>query len=624
MVFPKLPRPLFGVVLVCLAASLALADEADLCKRFSSFDFDRDGRAEIEGLRLLATAGSNTHPLVVTLVEQRLVDKLDDAEDLVPKLKRHAQDLANERLAAWVVAVKVAGSKNKQDGLSVLALRAFLQAVAKDNSQLAGVVLVGSFPEASLVRRHFRIQEKELELKKEKRGEQRYITVMTKAIARRADIVLADLDGPWDKLYHKRVMKLSSLTAIVAPRTVVKGIDGRGGRAKVTLSEGNWEITEEDFSDFFFLDDCRFVATPKGKGLEVELIAESNPECAESDKKMANPIARPELIVSRISARGVAVQPNPAIVDACDHRLLDSKGRPQALHFKNKRKVPKSSELWVEDQIFERKLLAEYFDRNHSFRTAGLPKNQFLPASIVSKDFGSKYAMLCAGLPKLWKANSGGKRDARKATLLDFVSWMEQPAVLRAIVAHSDPDSSGFAKVSGAALETSLGTSWWWSTEDTGQRRKVVLRPGFPKKTGKVTYGVVRSLYETQRPPTPTFYLHWGCNAISPKGWDKLGFDEAGYSRFNTAETLLFLGGGMALIGRSKVFNDGPKHYPRALGQGQRFGEPWKQSFYDDAQDAAVATAPTSPEKKDRGPRRKKAYFWSVLGDWTLRLVPGK
>jgi hypothetical protein len=72
----------------------------------------------------------------------------------------------------------------------------------------------------------------------------------------------------------------------------------------------------------------------------------------------------------------------------------------------------------------------------------------------------------------------------------------------------------------------------------------------------------------------------------------------------------------LALVGRAKVFYDEPRGFYEAVAQGHPFGEGWRRYFETEA-------AAKDVNEVGGGIGRKRAYFWSVLGDWTLRLVRG-
>jgi hypothetical protein len=106
--------------------------------------------------------------------------------------------------------------------------------------------------------------------------------------------------------------------------------------------------------------------------------------------------------------------------------------------------------------------------------------------------------------------------------------------------------------------------------------------------------------------------LHTGCHGISPPGAAKLAFDHPSYGRRGGGESLLFYGRGLAMVGRAKVFYDEPRGFAQELAAGRTMGHAWAHYF------DAEARVSWSQAGEDIG--RKRAYFWSILGDWTLRL----
>ena len=103
--------------------------------------------------------------------------------------------------------------------------------------------------------------------------------------------------------------------------------------------------------------------------------------------------------------------------------------------------------------------------------------------------------------------------------------------------------------------------------------------------------------------------------AISPPGAERLAYDHPAYGVRQGAEALLFFGNGLALVGRSKVFYDEPRGFTDALREGATFGAAWARYF-----DVESRAGSWGEVGGDIG--RKRAYFWSVLGDWSLKLHP--
>jgi len=78
--------------------------------------------------------------------------------------------------------------------------------------------------------------------------------------------------------------------------------------------------------------------------------------------------------------------------------------------------------------------------------------------------------------------------------------------------------------------------------------------------------------------------VHTGCEALSPPGARSVGYAE-------------------------------PRDFSAALAEGATFGDAWRRYF-------EVESRATSWSHVGGDIGRKRAYFWSVLGDWTLRLRP--
>ena len=66
------------------------------------------------------------------------------------------------------------------------------------------------------------------------------------------------------------------------------------------------------------------------------------------------------------------------------------------------------------------------------------------------------------------------------------------------------------------------------------------------------------------------------------------------------------------MMGRAKVFYDSPRGFGAALAEGGTVGHAWARYFDEETRSTWARAG------DDIG--RKRSYFWSVLGDWTLRL----
>lgn len=602
------------VALCALLASPAHAAPADsleiLCAKFSNFDRNGDGQLEIQSLQHIATVGDRGER-VVMLVERRLLAPTSRAQDLDPVVKRWADDLQYEGYRASVVAVELAPSDLHQDGQYLLAIREFLRAVNKDKS-LAGVVLVGRFPDSSIVRTcnwrrraNVTLRKGQPDAKTYKGG--RYLHRSPELVAPRADIVLADLDGNWEDIYVQPPTELESVKAVFAEGKVPE----KGGPC-IDL-----QVSTATFTDFFHVSDGA-VRVVEARGTERRPVPArviirdqvGNYECSRADGRLPNGLAQPDIFVSRIDARGVALSPREDITGVDGAKLLDAEGKPQVVKFASKKEVPRWDRVWQHDEALERRLLAEYFDRNHTYRT-GQTSVSWRPASIACE--------LPSGFRSMSRAATNWERGDRrvadlrgKPTLVDFVEWIKYPAILRTVRAHSHPSFSQFGKVDAAQLDAMLdGPAWSWTQK--GDR----LEPSLAAACGRgaLNWFLLRSLWEHgQMASEPTFYHHTGCNAISPPGVSKHAYDHPEYGLRQGAESLLMYGNGLALIGRSKVYYDEPRGFAEALREGHTYGKAWSEYFRIEA---------TTRGEQAPGPSvdRKRAYFWSVLGDWTLRLA---
>lgn len=581
-----------------------------ICQGFAGYDQDADGKAEITAMRAVHRAGRGARRLLM-LVEQRLLDTPADADPLRPALEQWCHDLAAEGSEAMVVAVQLAPSGLHQDGRYLLAIREFLRAVHRERP-LEGVVLTGHFPDAFLVRSVNWRKSGELVLhngtpRERKWKAVRYIRRVPEVVAQKADIVLADLDGAWEKIYVQPRTKLPSVTVVPGA-----GFGEDGGVAyDVAVSTRSRE-------DFFHLNDGALAAEEQdGRWLVSLDPAAANTECGPADAARPNPMALPDLLVSRIDARNAAQRPRPDIVGTDGSRLLDARGRPQSVHFGEAAKVPAVASIWEHDPVLELRLLREYFERNHAYRTgsAGLA---WRPASIAC-ELGSGYRMMLKAADDWEPGDEKAANVSGTPTLLDFMEWMKYPAILRTVRAHSFPKASKFRKSDTNGLEAALvSPPWAWVA------RGDALVPSLKSASGggMLDWHLLRSIYESKRQAQqPAFYHHTGCDIISPDGAGTLPYDDPHYGAMQAAESLMFFGQGLALVGRAKVFYDEPAGFTAALSEGKTIGAAWARYFDHDS-----AAADYSSVGGDIG--RKKAYFWSVLGDFTLRLQrpagPGK
>ncbi len=607
-----------------------------LCQQFSEFDFNGDGLNEIQRMEALyAETPAEAAGRVLVLVESRLLQPLtanpngfDD--DLCPQLNQLIADLAAEGWLADLVEVELPHHDQHQDGLHVLALREFFRAVNAwtDAAEgvdhqippLRGAILIGRFPDAYLVRTCNWRKKGKITLHNKTPDKQTfdnipYLRRVPECVAKRADIVLGDLDGNWEKLYVQPRVRLASTIAVYPD-----GIPANGGVTSAL------EQSSVSFEDFFHISDGRLEVAKVEKSDQwmVTLFdRQADLECSPTDLQQPNRIARPEIWISRIDARGSAYSPSETVKDIHGKSLLDENGQPQALEFENEKEVPGwNSKVWSEDPVLERRLIREYLNRNHQYRTAAAPI-AFHPASIAH-DLGSGYSAIQSA-SSAWSPQSERSKGAQmladvkgKPDLLRFVQWMNEPAVLRTVRAHSDPWGSVFEKTDTAKLDEMVVSAELTSPMNwTRHGNKLVPSLQSACAKGKLDFYLLRSLWQSGTlPPHPSIYLHTGCDITTPPGAHNQPFHNSAYARRAGGAALMFFGRGLALIGRAKVFYDEPKGFSSTLAAGGSLGDTWTQYFELESRAETWGEA-----GGDIG--RKRSYFWSVLGDCTLRLNPG-
>jgi hypothetical protein len=196
---------------------------------------------------------------------------------------------------------------------------------------------------------------------------------------------------------------------------------------------------------------------------------------------------------------------------------------------------------------------------------------------------------------------------AEGADLLALRRWLQLPAVLRTLRVHSDPWGGAFAATDPDALTKELGLPWHWVKD--GEQ----LVPSWrDHRGGRADFTFFRAVCDKDGRGDPFLLIHTGCEAVSPPHAD-LPYDDPEYGKFAHAESILFFTGCLAMVGRAKVFYDEPRGFAEALGEGKTFGEAWQRYF-------AIESAAKDWREVGDDIGRKRAYFWSVIGDWTLRL----
>jgi hypothetical protein len=597
-----------------------------ILKNHSKLDVDGDGVFEIEELTLLDRSPVAYKPnadLVVILVEPRLLSlpsgramgRANAAQDLLDRLDRFQKDLIIDGFPNHLVKAQVYSGTVHQDGQTVIGLRRLLRAFRDKYPGLKGVLFVGSFPEPMIVRKWLWKRSAEglaIGGKVCAKGSE-YLRIVPEIISERSDLVLADLTGNWDKLYHKGPYSIGSIEAV--PDEKLAANEPKAGQ-RITSSQFN--RTDLVFTDLFFIDDTDLSIYSESPTLDFRVRSLlKHPEMTDRNKTAPNPISRPEIFVSRINARHIAVNPDPNFRGIAGNAFLDDKRNPQTVVSAAKLGLEEWV-FWKRDAAFERRLLIEYFDRNHRFRTT-LPPGRTIQAAAIAypkTDF-------TAEANAQWMTDQCPDIRVRKqedANLAAYVVWLKGSGSILFIDAHSTQMLSDFGSSYGGAtaLEKAAGgTPWRWAEDGTpivNGQKGFRYKPTFRDQGGKADLHLHRSIYESGllASTAPRIYIHKGCQANSPMSADQAPYNHEYYGVFQTVEGVLFYLNGVAVITRAKVFYDPPEDFITGLTSADgNIGKGWEAYFRYSCNDAALAKDPAGC---------KRSYTWSILGDWTLRV----
>jgi hypothetical protein len=576
-----------------------------------------DGTPEINSLAYMSFESEYADPppagrLALVLIEPRLLDATGNPAlrtELMNCLRKFKGDLRAEGLhTRFIVANLYHGTVHK-DGRTVLALRRFFRDVRSSFANFEGAILVGNFPEASLVRK---VSWSPGFLSP------RRLWISPELISHRADIVLADLTGNWESLYRQNDFNVESITATPDAATTGAGwFDGESVRTCEFTSADFSVVRSSVFRDAFFMDDAIYTIvenrTAPSRFLRLRLNqAERNNEVDFSDRSMPNILARPDISISRINAFHVAMNPNPSLTGSDGRTFLDATGNPQTVNSPMPLFNYHSQHIELfnsKDFDLERRLLISYFKRNHRFRNGAFSHLPFRGAVVSgTTDFSPDWyeplvnAAATDFQPCVKTAN---------ANLQQYVQFHKTPAVLKYIIAHSDARISEFRD----GYDLSAFTS-----EAGGAPLRWVYRsgqhvPSFDGQGGTADMYVHRALwhYNTLQNSGASLMIHGGCNVNSVDETQNDTYANGNYARWNNAEGILFYTNCVALFSRAKGFNDSPGGFADGyrLSDRANFGSCWKSYYNAQANDAGLSTYNI---------QRKRGYFWSINGDWTLRL----
>jgi hypothetical protein len=196
----------------------------------------------------------------------------------------------------------------------VLAIREFFKQVQAQYPGFKGSVLVGSFPEAMLVREWLHRTDNNILVVNGVKHPGNFLQIIPQVIAERAELVLADLDGNWQDIYQENSTGLLSIQAIPTA-----GVGDIWPADNASFSSNTFIYESLPFQDFFYIKDDNYEVISHTPGVELILRMFTgllHPELNSADRALPKPMARPDIIVSRINPRHIAVNPDPSFLDA--------------------------------------------------------------------------------------------------------------------------------------------------------------------------------------------------------------------------------------------------------------------------------------------------------------------
>src|SRR5262249_12046809 len=197
-----------------------------LMSRYTPYDMNGDGIREINSLTALFPNPepyySTPNGMVIVLVNHNIVT--DDPNIRMSRLEMSlwlsiiGMDMSKEGFFPYFVEASIYDGTVHQDGRTLLALRRFIKDV-RAYYPVAWVLLVGAFPDASIVRSVFvkGIADSNGPINMNSGSQQvnytgPYLSVGAEYITPRAEIVLADMDGNWESLYQQGPFTVTNYT----------------------------------------------------------------------------------------------------------------------------------------------------------------------------------------------------------------------------------------------------------------------------------------------------------------------------------------------------------------------------------------------------------------------------
>jgi hypothetical protein len=597
---------------------------APIMARYRNYNINGEPSPEIISLDYAPfERGADSIPadarLVLVLIEPRVLEPiagLGAADDLAGRLLRFKGDLRAEGYHSRFILASVYRGDINQDGRTVIALRRFLREVKTAHPNTEGVVMVGAFPEAALVRRWPWAPSFELTVMGQPRTGM-YLSLYPELVDTRTDIVLCDLTGNWEDLYRETDFHLPGIIAYPDAATAARPwADGQFVRTG-DFSSDVFRIDDLVFRDVFYVDDATATILERRDLPDphplLRLRVESdlrNPEITADDRTRPNKIARPDISVSRINALNVAVDPDPNLRGTDGRTFLDASGNPQTVRSAAEI-VPGNQSLIFNHRnpVLERRLYCKYFDLNHRFRVGAFGTQPFRVGSISgTTEFDPNYY---AGILNGASNSFGPALAVPNANIADYVSFYKEPSVFRHVIAHSSMWNSGFQDTATREqLMAAVGGNplrWVRSGDE--------YRPGYDNWGGAADLFIHRAMWHnnTLRNAGASIVIHGGCDVNAAYGTGDFPYHSPSYAGWQNAEGILFFTNTVALLARAKVFNDDPWGFPEGFRNNDRanVGMAFKNYYETQSQDAGLQTDYA---------QNKRAYNWSVNGDWTVRL----
>ncbi|MEJ7678275.1 MAG: hypothetical protein WKG06_10525 [Segetibacter sp.] len=265
-----------------------------------------------------------------------------------------------------------------------MALREFFREIKSTFINFEGAILIGNFPEASLVRK--------VSWSPDWAPEGLRLVVGIELISERAEIVLADLTGNWENLYQQNDFNTENIVfAKPDANTIARGWNDGESVRTCEFTSSNFKVEPSiNFKDAFYINDAIYtivenIAEP-APFLRIQLNqAEQNNEVDFTDRSMVNIIAKPDISISRINAFHIAVNPNPALRGTDDRTFLDANGNPQTVSNPTPLFDQYNGHIELynfKDIDMERRLIISYLNRNHRFRNGAFSNLPFRGAVV--------------------------------------------------------------------------------------------------------------------------------------------------------------------------------------------------------------------------------------------------